>query len=544
MPLGYVWDDAWETAKDVAHAVYDAADTIGKELGLGKVTGPFAKLLEDVWNGPFRDFSRKWYGKMVLRAVALAYSPAVAADAIAGGINKVVTPWGSVGPNAAAVLSSAAPTLARIGQQIAYAGPGIARGEAPLQAYVTELAWQAGQLWAWVSKDVQADLDGVVNEVAGELVSLGGEQWSLIKQLPPDELAIHLGLSRPDVALQARALAVAETWAINEWRDYQRATDYDPATGARADSKITDAYAARVAEEKARQIAQELAPWAQSVTTTDSAMTAIRAKIMADARSAQRPQDMTTASALSPKMRAMLLARTTTRLDDHEGGSAPSPPPRRTFDLALVGVVAAAGAALWWWSRSQARARNPGLGLYLQQQQVCSTCMGSSVGESVAAPPRTPKGRISLVGCAALGICPGCRYSGMDDEDVRAMLRRLASRRPPMRFTAQERRAAMAVVKELHAKRDAMGRTVERNPALPVSDAIVMHVFPWDGGLAIVYRGRGAHQIPSLLFGKYAGGWAPFGKLDRAAARRNAYELSVKIGRRVLVVFAPPPAWV
>jgi hypothetical protein len=87
-----------------------------------------------------------------------------------------------------------------------------------------------------------------------------------------------------------------------------------------------------------------------------------------------------------------------------------------------------------------------GFQMRLQQRLECRTCRDSAQDDCSPQPKNLATGEVSLVGCVILGVCPSCSRSGMSDDAIRNMVRRLSRPRAPMCFSRgalAEARAAL-----------------------------------------------------------------------------------------------------
>ena len=297
--IGYVWDDAWDAIEDVATSVYDTADAIGRQIGIQHITGPLGRAIESVWNGPLRDFSRQWYGKIVVRAFFLQYNAAATAAGLSGTAAAVVQVPG-IGPVLAPLVPTVqalAPTISLVGQQIAVAGPGIVRGEKFVQAYTTEALWQAEQLALYFLPGLGSYLGKIAD---GTIAQITGQWINYLKQIPlgtldratwlgvtVGELAERMGLDRCDLALQIQAWASGREDDLLAWIGYQHAPDFDWSTGRRRSepptysedqARLKALAEQRALEELARARAAKLAELGERTTEAHAWTAAVLAE--------------------------------------------------------------------------------------------------------------------------------------------------------------------------------------------------------------------------------------------------------------------------
>lgn len=94
-----------------------------------------------------------------------------------------------------------------------------------------------------------------------------------------------------------------------------------------------------------------------------------------------------------------------------------------------------------------------GMRLEFRTAQECRTCKGDATGPYVERPRVLESGEkkegqetFALGACFVLGVCPSCSRSGLTDEAMRSMVRRLDRPRAPMRFSRVQLEAAKKVV--------------------------------------------------------------------------------------------------
>lgn len=198
---------------DAVDAVGDALSDIGDAFGDIFDAIPGSQWVKGLVNGPLRDFARSTVGTVVLRAIATS---------LTGGLAGVV------GPQLASV---------------AFALPGVVRGESFDEAFWKEFSWRmqktAEVLGTDAAKDVMGDAlkwasDDLVNRAKAFApnLSLPDAVTQLINQtgLTPEKLAAELGI-RLDVAAAAINLV---------GRQIRYAMDrYDPKTGTKYKSLVS-----------------------------------------------------------------------------------------------------------------------------------------------------------------------------------------------------------------------------------------------------------------------------------------------------------------
>jgi hypothetical protein len=162
---------------------------------------PGSEWVKDLANGPLRDFANTSIGQVLLRAMA---------GSLYGGLAPVL------GPQLAAV---------------AFALPGLIRGERFDQAWVAEFSWRLMKL-SEIGGEELGETASEQLRIAGEaLIAKARRQFPNVPidealrslQLNPRDLAKELGI-REDIAAQALALA--------QRQPFPDENDYDARTGA------------------------------------------------------------------------------------------------------------------------------------------------------------------------------------------------------------------------------------------------------------------------------------------------------------------------
>lgn len=296
MAIGWVGSDV---ADWIGERASDAGDAFTSVAAVVPFSRELGAALKDLINGPLRDFARSPYGLVVLRAMTTTiYGPLA---------------W-MIGPQVAA---------------LAFALPGIARGEDFWHAWLTELNWRAEKTAEALAPSVSAAITPKIQEAAQALSALLPEQ---VQSYALAELADRLHVDEWTVAMAEALLGMIPIPNRN---------DYDPITGGRRGGAALSAFALRASSAayiaaKARDVCVKA-----SEARADGLPAAIVASLerQCDAASAAIRGD------IAPASRTAIAS-----------GSSSSQAPRNGSgsSVALVVLGIGAVAALVWWKKGLA----------------------------------------------------------------------------------------------------------------------------------------------------------------------------------------------
>lgn len=357
--LGAIYDPL----VDVATSIFDDIGELGKALGVSELTDALKAALDVVMKDKtFQTLINSGpAGITVVRVFALACSSASAGLAAMGTMSMLAGP-----PPLGQVLGVLEVLAGTFGGIVSVALPGLVRGESFVTAFVKEGLWRiettaailAPGLGTVAANAAAVAAEGLIGEALDDTVKSLTDRWIKDDLGPwveehvrkgvvegPDWLAQKLGLSRPDVALQSLAWTTGRDDDLARWRDYQRASDFDPLTGTRAGSMLAPGYKPpdlfgtdeSPAEQRARlereKRARELAAiTGRSLSSSNAAAFGI----------APRAE----AVAVAIPGSAAFVKKTTTK----DAAPPPEEPRNSTAStVALVVLVGAAGVALWRW---------------------------------------------------------------------------------------------------------------------------------------------------------------------------------------------------
>lgn len=312
-PFDFV-SDAWDAVTGVAG---DVVDTFGSVAAKIPFAPELAGALKDVINGPLKDVADTAVGQVILRAMATT---------VAGPI---------------AIL--AGPQLA----SVAFAIPGVARGEDFWTAWFQEVKWRAEKTAEIAAPGVEgaaadamrpylADLDTVAD--AFKDVAPSVEAWA--RSLGVDEavkrFAVQLGVTEWSVQK-----VMAKIWG--DWVPQIKPGDFDPITNKRTVAKAS--IATSIVDLPRRTTVMTLSPPPVAVAFSPSR---IRQYIDPAWRT-----DLSTPAPIAPAPVAVAARAPSTgsarRAESPSGGST-------LGNVALVGAVAiAVGALAWFYVPSRRR---------------------------------------------------------------------------------------------------------------------------------------------------------------------------------------------
>lgn len=172
MAIGWVGSDITDW---VGGAVSDAADTFGEVAKVIPFSSELGGAMKDLINGPLRDFARTPYGLVVLRAMAgTIYGPLA---------------W-TLGPQIAS---------------LAFALPGVVRGDEFWHAYITEVEWRAQKTAEILAPSAADAITPRIQEAADALSTLLPEQ---VRSMALSELAARLHVDEWTVAMAESLLGL------------------------------------------------------------------------------------------------------------------------------------------------------------------------------------------------------------------------------------------------------------------------------------------------------------------------------------------------
>jgi hypothetical protein len=269
--IGWFGEDAIDWVGD---RLSDAGDVFSSVAGQIPFAPELAGALRDVINGPLRDFARSPVGLVVLRAMSTTiYGPLA---------------W-TIGPQVAS---------------LAFALPGLMRGDDFMRAWLTELQWRA-------EKTVEIGAPGVGASLTPKIQAAAAE---MAKMLPAEVR----GLALSELAKRLRVdqwVAAMARWLVAQIPIPPRES-FDPLTG------------------ELRSVLTKEASIAERTSSSDAAAWAVR-----QASVAERTRSTSFIHLLDTMQPTAVAA------------DAPVEKPRTGTmgNVALVGLIGAAGAALVWF---------------------------------------------------------------------------------------------------------------------------------------------------------------------------------------------------
>jgi hypothetical protein len=261
--------------------VSDAGDAFSEVAAVVPFAPELGGALKDVINGPLRDFARTPYGLAVLRAMSTTiYGPLA---------------W-TIGPQVAS---------------LAFALPGVVRGDDFLEAWLTEVQWRAEKTAETLAPGASAALTPKIQEAAAAMTKMLPEE---VRSLALSELAARLQVDEWTAAM-AR-------WFLAQIPMPPRDA-FDPVTGA------LRRYTSRSVSVEERTRSSLLASWAVRQAPVDERM---RSTSFAH---------LFGGGGVAPSSAAVA----TTAPDE------PAPRPRTSTagNVALIGLIGLAGASLVWF---------------------------------------------------------------------------------------------------------------------------------------------------------------------------------------------------
>lgn len=279
MSIGWFGEDAIDWVGD---SLSDAGDVFSSVAGEIPFAPELAGALKDVINGPLRDFAQTPVGLAVFRAMSTTiYGPLA---------------W-TIGPQVAS---------------LAFALPGLLRGDDFMHAWLTELQWRAEKTVEIGAPGVGASLTPKIQAAAAQLSKMLPEE---VRGLALSELAKRLNVD-------------AWTAAMGRWLVAQipipSRDSFDPLTGALRSS-----------------IMQAGASVAERTSSSDAAAWAVRQASVAE---------RTRSTSFARLVDGSSPATATTALEPIE-----KPHTGTVGNVALVALIGAAGAALVWFYAGEKR---------------------------------------------------------------------------------------------------------------------------------------------------------------------------------------------
>lgn len=179
--IGWFGEDVWDWATGAAG---DVLDTFGEVASVIPFAPELGGALKDLINGPLRDFANTPLGLVVFRAMATTiYGPLA---------------W-TIGPQVAT---------------LAFAVPGLARGDDFWEAWITELRWRAEETARTLAPSAAEAITPAIRKAAEELVKWVPEQ---VQALALSELAKRLKVDEWTAAMAGALLG---------WLPIPKASDF------------------------------------------------------------------------------------------------------------------------------------------------------------------------------------------------------------------------------------------------------------------------------------------------------------------------------